>query len=58
MTQAEMLDRIETIEQAFTTQSFTMNHILVLGGEWKGLHKAAGTYQEGVWAMLWRLRRI
>ena len=58
MTQAEMIERIATIEHAITTQDFTFNAMLVLGGEWQGLHKAAGTHQESVWAMLWRLRRI
>ena len=58
MTKQEILDRIDVIEKAISTQSFTMNHILVLGGEWQGLRKAIGIHSEGVWAMVYRLRGI
>jgi len=58
MTKQEILDRIDVIEKAISTQSFTMNHILVLGGEWQGLRKAIGIKGEGVWAMVNRLRGI
>jgi hypothetical protein len=58
MTRQEILDRIEAIEKAIATQDFTLNHTLILGGEWHGLRKAAGIYGEGVWAMVYRLRGI
>jgi len=59
MTRQEILDRIEAIEASIATQDFTVNHTLVLGGEWQGLKKAIGFHGgEGVWAMVYRLRGI
>ena len=59
MTRQEILDRIEAIEASIATQDFTVNHTLVLGGEWQGLRKAIGFHGgEGVWAMVYRLRGI
>jgi len=58
MTKQEILDRIDVIEKAIATESFSQNHTLILGGEWHGLRKAVGIYGEGVWAMVYRLRGI
>ena len=59
MTKQEILDRIDVIEKAISTQpGMSLNHTLILGGEWHGLRKAIGIKGEGVWSLVNRLRGI
>ena len=58
MTIAAIQARIDKLEAAITTQDYTLNHILLLAGEWVGLKKSIGQTEEGAWAMLWRTRKI
>ena len=58
MTTVAIQARIDKLEEAITTQDYTLNHILLLAGEWQGLKESIGQTDEGAWAMLWRLRGI
>ena len=59
MTTAEIQVRIDKLEEAIaTTPDYTLNHILLLAGEWQGLKESIGQTEEGAWAMLWRTRKI
>jgi len=58
MTTVAIQARIDKLEEAITTQDYTLNHILLLAGEWQGLKESIGQTDEGAWAMLWRTRKI
>ena len=58
MTIAETQARIDKLEEAITTQDFSLTRILLLAGEWQGLKEALGQTEEGAWAMLWRTRGL
>lgn len=60
MTTTEIQARIGNIEAAIATQNFSMNHFVLLAGEWQGLKRSIGQTGDVVnaWAMLWKLRGI
>ena len=51
--------RIDMIEKALKyAEDLSSNRVLILGGEWVGLKKAIGEYDETLGALLNRLRGI
>ena len=63
MTQQEIYDQISKIEWVLEHDTdLSQNRVMALGGEWAGLKKRyiriAAIYDEGMWAMLHRLRGI
>ena len=51
--------RISRIEVALETDmDLSQNRVMILAGEWKALNEELGKYDEGMWAMLHRLRGI
>ena len=56
---AELESRILKIEAALADATDLLtNRVMTLAGEWKGLKKGLGQYDETMWQMLERIRGI
>ena len=56
---AELESRILKIEAALADATDLLtNRVMALAGEWKGLKKGLGQYDETMWQMLERIRGI